>query len=282
MSRLSITKCQACGNDFVLLERRGDEPRQLADLARTLCDRHYGIGADGLLVIEPSRAADADLDLHIFNADGSEAEMCGNGVRCVARYWFERSPDAPKSLSLRTQGGIVRTEIIDAGPRFAVRVAMGVPESVSLWDDPATFCGLPVKVADVLIGNPHCVVFVDVDPASVDLAEIASAIAPQSAAGDDVNVEVARVGDGGVDMRVQERGVGETLACGTGACAVALAAITMGTAVSPVGVSMRGGDVVVAWSGPEDQVYLTGSAEIVFSTAIELPDPVKAAAATGA
>jgi diaminopimelate epimerase len=279
--RLPVTKCQGLGNDFLLLEgSSGDAPRY-ATIAKTLCDRHFGIGADGLIVMSPSNAGGADLEMRIFNADGSEGEMCGNGARCVARFRFERAPGSPRSLALATKAGVVRTDIVSAGASFSVRVTLGAPESVLPLSGPQVICGQPVFGVDVSIGNPHRVLFFDLDPAAVDLDAIASEIAAGNGPGDGVNVEVARLVDGAIDMRVHERGVGETLACGTGACAAAIAAIAIGKAASPVRVSMRGGDVVVEWSGPKSVVSLTGAAELVFDTEIDVAE-VEAAAEAAA
>jgi len=272
-----VVKMNGTHNEFAIVDARLVPLDDPVAFARRVCDRERGLGADGLLIALPS--ATADVRMRIINADGSEAEMCGNGVRCVARYRFERTPGAPKRLALRTQAGLIHAEVVDASAAsFAVRVAMGVPELVTLWDEPGIICGLPVFGADVLIGNPHCVVFVQVDPATVDLGAIAAEIESENAFADGVNVEVARLLDNAIDMRVHERGVGETMACGTGACAVALAAISMGKARSPVGVSMRGGDVVVEWAGPESEAFLTGGAEIVFHADVDVPDTVTAAA----
>ncbi|HET9343004.1 MAG TPA: diaminopimelate epimerase [Candidatus Eremiobacteraceae bacterium] len=275
MARISITKCQGTGNDFVLLDRRAGSELPYPDLAQTLCDRHVGIGADGLLVLERASNMGADLKMRIYNADGSQAEMCGNGVRCVARYMHDRTPTAPTRLKIETVSGTVRTEIAGSS-QFSVRVDMGVPGEIREYGKVRTV-GIAGDRVDVSMGNPHCVVFVDVDLMPVDLASAADAIAADGTYPDGVNVEIARIFSGGpLAMRVYERGVGETQACGTGACAVAIAAIELGRAESPVRVTMLGGDVTVEWAGAGENAFLTGGAELVFDTTIDVADEVVA------
>jgi diaminopimelate epimerase len=271
MARISITKCQGTGNDFVLLDRRSGSELPYSDIAQTLCDRHLGIGADGLLVLEQPSNIGADVAMHIFNADGSRAEMCGNGVRCVARYMHDRTPSAPRRLKVETAAGPVQTEIVSDSP-FSVRVDMGVPGEIRESGNVRAGSVYGARV-DVSMGNPHCVIFVEVDLMPVDLGMAADAIAGDGTYSDGVNVEIARVFSGGpVAMRVYERGVGETQACGTGACAVAVGAIELGRAESPVRVTMLGGDVSVEWGGEGENAFLTGSAELVFDATIDVAD----------
>ena len=279
MARLAVTKCQGAGNDFVLVDRTAGAPFDYPATAKALCDRRYGVGADGMLVLSTPSQRDVDVRMRIFNADGSEAETCGNGIRCVARYWHERRPGAPRAVAVETLSGIVRATIAGTGAECAIRTSIGVPEDVFVYDEPQDVGGISAAVADVLIGNPHSVAFVDVAPDGLDLAAIAAQVEAGGPFENGVNVELARVRDGGIDMRVFERGVGETLACGTGAVAVGVAAVTMRRAASPVKVAMRGGDVIVEWSGPDEQAYLTGGAELVFDTVVELPDSLVAGTA---
>jgi diaminopimelate epimerase len=228
------------------------------------------------LVVAPAGAKDADLSMRIFNADGSEAEMCGNGVRCVARYRYEQERSGSRCLAIATQAGVVRTEVVRTKPRFEVRVNMGLPASVVVHDRPGTIEGTRAELVDVSMGNPHCVAFVDGDLQSIDLPKFATEIAREGSFSEGVNVELGRVSTSAVAMRVHERGVGETWACGTGACAVAVAAIVTGRSVSPVEVSMRGGDVTVEWAGRGSPAFLTGGAEITFRTEVEVADEMLA------
>jgi len=270
MARISLTKCQGTGNDFVLLDRIASPQLDYAALASGLCDRNFGVGADSVLVLERPTDFSCDVALRIFNADGSPAEMCGNGARCVARYMHDRTPDAPRRTAIQTPAGVVRTEIVDDPARFAVRVAMSVPSDIRIYDRERA-AGVAGEFADVVIGNPHTVIFVELDLMTIDLPAVADAVAASTRFENGVNVEVARIfKDGPVALRVFERGVGETLACGTGACAVAVAAIEKKRAASPVRVTMQGGEVFVDWAGPGEQVYLTGGAELVFDTTIDV------------
>jgi diaminopimelate epimerase len=281
MARLTVTKVQGSGNDFVLLDNRAGGRYAYAGLARHLCDRRFGVGADGLLVLACPSGPAADASMRIFNADGSEAEMCGNGIRCVARYLYEREAQTQESeLAIETPSGIVHTEVLASLPRFAVRAAMGVPEDVRVHDAPVKIGDVRADVVDVLVGNPHSVAFVDVDVECIDLEAMAPEIAAAGPFRNGVNVEVARIGPDGIAMRVFERGVGETLACGTGACAVAVAAIATGRAASPVRIDMRGGSVDVEWSGSGTQARLTGGAEIVFDAEVDVPEAFAATPAT--
>jgi diaminopimelate epimerase len=261
---ISVTKCHGTGNDFILLDDRAGPHEAYPALARTLCDRRTGIGADGLLVLQAARAG-ADLAMHIFNADGSEAEMCGNGIRCVARYVArETGRDGP--LSVETLAGIVRTE--PAGDR--VRVAMGTPALGEPLHSDVDFDGRRLRFARVSMGNPHAVVLVTEPPERFDLERLAAAVARTAQARRGINVEIAAHNAHALRMRVYERGVGETLACGTGASAVAVAAIMEGRAKSPIEVEQRGGSVTIEWQGAGAPLYLTGPAELVFDTTITL------------
>jgi diaminopimelate epimerase len=278
VARLPVIKCQGTGNDFVLLDNGEDAYFRYPDLAKTLCNRRYGVGGDGLLVLLPSTRSGVDVVMRIFNADGSEAEMCGNGVRCVARYWFESRRDAPRSLAIQTAGAVVRTEIVELGPRFAVRVAMGAPREISSYEKPVKIGDVLARFANVSMGNPHRVALIDESLDDIDLDAFANEVESLGSFPDGVNVEIARADSDLISMRVRERGVGETLACGSGACAVAVAAILAGRAASPVTVTMPGGEVVVDWAGPGEIAYLTGGAEIVFRADVEIGDSLTAPA----
>jgi len=285
MRTFAVAKVQGTGNDFVLLDNAAGEELPLAWLARTWCARRSGIGADGLLVLEPPSDADADIAMRIFNADGSEAEMCGNGIRCVARYIAQKRPGSSTSLSVQTASGLVRTELTTRDGADLVAVDMGVPRfakaDIPMRGDPdgravdevvALTGGSSIRISAVSMGNPHCVAFVETHVERADLAAHAAALERTDLFPSGANYEIVHIANGEVRMRVFERGVGETQACGSGACAVGVAAILTGRARSPVEICMPGGSVRIDWSGPGAAVTLTGPAEVVFFAEIAVPD----------
>lgn len=258
MSRaVPVTKLHGTRNDFVLLDERQSRVSDYATLARFVCDRHAGIGADGLLVVLPSQTA--DVRMRIFNADGSEAQMCGNGIRCVARYLHEAGGES--DLRVETLWGTVPTYVVRAeNGRYDVRVELGRPrieaangaDSVEVW-----------------LGNPHVVLFPKALE-EIDLEVVGPRLCSAAPAGTNVHAAVPN-GPHGLTVRHWERGVGMTLACGTGAAAAAAAAIFRGDVRSPVEVSAPGGRLIVAWDGAHD-VSLTGPTVRVFDTEIGLPE----------
>lgn len=255
MARVAVTKMHGARNDFVVLDRRGQSlPDDLPALARRMCDRRTGIGADGLLVIGDASGADASM--RVINADGSEAEMCGNGVRCVARFLDEAG--AGGALRIATGAGVIRTDVIDRGETYRVRVAMGVPSIEQRAGDNVF----------VSTGNPHVATFVDALD-EIDLECEGERL--QNVIPGGINLHVVVV-EGPHELRVRhfERGVGETMACGTGAVASSVAAIDRGVASSPVLVHVPGGDLTIEWDGT-GEAYMTGAVERVFETTIDLP-----------
>jgi diaminopimelate epimerase len=274
---LRFYKLQGAGNDFVLLDAFTQPlpSGEVASLARRLCDRRFGVGADGLLIVEPSERA--DYRMRLYNADGSEATMCGNGIRCVARYlWEHHCPDAG-SLAIETGAGVRRVHRLSQG-RF--QVEMGVPRlmpsppvspSPNLLGEGEQAVPLSHAVAEgqgvranfVHTGAPHLVLFVD----SVDafpLETLGAQLERHPQFPDRVNVSVAQVeAPNRVRARVWERGAGATLACGTGACAIVVAGVQMGMLEREVRVQMPGGTLEVEWR-PDDTLWLTGDAELVF------------------
>jgi diaminopimelate epimerase len=236
-------------NDFVVVDRRRESVDDLAALAKRVCDRHAGLGADGLLAIEPSEIA--DVRMRIVNSDGSEAEMCGNGVRCIARYIAEAGES--KTLTIETGSGLIQTQVLAQEPEFLVRVSIGKPvvERRAMPFEYARF---------VSLGNPHVVIF-ERHVKMFNLPE-AAALAQQCFPGG-TNVHVAALIGGVLYVRHWERGVGLTMACGTGAVAAAAAAITERMVQTPVDVRVPGGHLRVEWDGV-DQAYLTGPAVRVF------------------
>lgn len=266
MTPLRFHKLQGAGNDFVLLDTLAQPLPEcdLASLARRLCDRRFGVGADGLLVVEPSQGA--DYRMRIVNADGSEATMCGNGIRCFARYlWEYRCPDAA-SLAIETGAGVRRVHRLNA-ERF--QVAMGTPKIAPALECRSAASALAEaslqhsKVSVVHTGAPHLVLFVDsVDAFPLETLGPQLEHAPEFP--DRVNVSVAQVESPTcVRARVWERGAGATLACGTGACAIVVAGAHEGRLERTVQVQMPGGMLEVEWRA-DDTLWLTGDAVLVF------------------
>ena len=237
-------------NDFVVLDGRVHPISMNAAFARAVCDRRAGIGADGAIAILPSNVADARMQ--ILNADGSEAEMCGNGVRCVARYLCETSGDR---VRIETLAGIVEAEILEREPQFLVRIAMGAPR----FEERA----LPDGAVFVSMGNPHVVIFC-ADARVFDLEPAALSLQHDAGFPNGTNVHAASVtGPRALQVVHWERGAGMTQACGTGAAACAAAAIRAKSVTSPVHVAVPGGTLTLEWDGA-GTAYLTGPAERVF------------------
>jgi diaminopimelate epimerase len=272
---ISVTKCHGTGNDFIILDARGANHDSPYDhIARIVCQRRFAVGADGLLVLGDPQQPDADASMRIFNADGSEAEMCGNGIRCIARYLYVENPECTEA-SIGTPSGVMETKIVMWEGAPGVRVAMGEPKfeggSPGKIDRSLKLNGASVPAYAVSMGNPHIVMFTTDDPARYDLEMAAHEISMWSVFDSQPNVEVAQIVRDGIRMRVHERGVGETFACGTGACAVAAAAIATGQMKSPVPLRTKGGLVRVDWQGAGNPAYLTGNAELIFRTDVDVP-----------
>lgn len=264
MSRIAVTKLHGTRNDFVLYDARRSSDTDYASLARWICDRRGAIGADGLLVVLPSR--NADVAMRIFNVDGSEAEMCGNGIRCVARYLSEAG-DGDR-MRIETLAGDIETRIVSKGYEYLVRVRMSEPfvQRKALPFDDAVF---------VSMGNPHVVMFSrDLD--EIDLAAVGPRLQNDPLFPEGTNVHSVRVaGEHRLDVRHFERGVGLTQACGTGAVACAASAISRGLAQSPVDVHVPGGILRIEWDG-NGAAYMTGPAVRVFDTEVDEPVPAHA------
>src|SRR5688572_3598019 len=256
MATIEFTKLHGTANDFVYVDARGGLPGDPAVIAPHVCDRHRGIGADGLILLLPSETADCRMK--IFNADGSTAEMCGNGIRGFAKFVLDRGLSRANPLRVETDAG-VKTLVaeLDGGSVRRVAVDMGTPEwsgrripvdaDGDVIDRPLEVAGRSWKVTCVSMGNPHCVVFVD-DPAALDLPEIGPRFERHPFFPNRVNTEFIRVdGPTRLTMRVWERGAGETMACGTGACAAAVAAARTGRAERRCTVALPGGDLEIEW-----------------------------------
>lgn len=274
---MQFVKMHGAANDYVVLDSfRMPPPSDLATLARTLCDRHRGIGADGLLVVGPPiSSSDAGARMRILNSDGSEAEMCGNGLRCAARFLREEGHVAADEFGVETGRGVLDVECHRVGGRIdSITLDMGEP-ILEPHAIPTTLSGSPPLASSILVdgrdiavcavsmGNPHAVVFVnDIDD------ELVHGLGPQiehyAAFPNRTNVEFVRVDDRRtLTVRVWERGAGETLACGTGACAVVVAAVLSGLVEDRVTVRLPGGDLAIDWTGRRG-VRLTGPAVEVF------------------
>jgi diaminopimelate epimerase len=266
------------GNDYLVVDAMQESPSEskLSALAKALSDRHFGVGADGLILVLPSRAA--DFRMRIFNSDGSEAEMCGNGIRLFAKFVYERGHTKAKDLEVETLAGIVRPRLRVRGGRVtSVRVDMGEPrlarseipmkgtDEAQVVNERLRVGGRRYQITAVSMGNPHCVMFVEeVDRARV--GEIGPAIERHDLFPRRTNVEFAQVvGDGEIKMRVWERGAGETLACGTGASAVLVAAVLNGLSSRKAVVHLRGGDLKVNWNREDNHVFIEGPAAEVFT-----------------
>lgn len=273
---MRFTKMQGCGNDYVYVDLfRERLTGDVAKLAVSISDRHFGVGGDGLILIGPSERADARM--RMFNADGSEAEMCGNGLRCVAKYVHDHGIARKDRLTLETGRGVLTVDLeVKNGKARRVRVDMGEPilEAVKI---PTTLTGNPpveqpvahgsgqeLKVTCVSMGNPHAVAFVDELTDGLVLG-VGPLIETHAAFPRRVNVEFVKVNSRtDAHMRVWERGSGETLACGTGACAVAVAGVLTDRFDRKVTIHLLGGDLDIEWGG-DNHVYKTGPAVEVFS-----------------
>jgi diaminopimelate epimerase len=273
---MRFTKMQGAGNDYIYVDCfRQPMPHDPAGLSRTISDRHFGVGGDGLILICPSDKADARM--RMFNADGSEAEMCGNGVRCVAKFVYDHGLVRKPTLRVETGRGVLTLELeIAGGAVRQVCVDMGEP-ILAAAQIPTTLPGdppqdMPLEVAGqtlcvtcVSMGNPHCITFVD-EITDAQVLGLGPWVEKHPAFPRRVNAEFVRVNrPDDVTLRVWERGSGETLACGTGACAVAVAGVLTGRTQRRVTAHLPGGELRLHWSEADNHVYMTGPAVEVFS-----------------
>jgi diaminopimelate epimerase len=278
MPTLPFVKLHGTANDFVYVDAREGLPVDAAELARRVCDRHRGIGADGLILLLPSTQADAKM--LIYNADGSRPEMCGNGIRGFAKLVYDRGFVRKDELTVETDAGVktLRCEVRD-GRVARVAVDMGTPEwrgphipvaaEGEVIDRPLDVAGRTYTVTCVAMGNPHCVVFLD-DVARLELPVLGPRFEHHPFFPRRVNTEFIRVvSKERLEMRVWERGAGETMACGTGACAAAVAAARTGRANRRVMVALPGGELEIDWRA-DDHVWMTGAAVEVFEGRVEV------------
>lgn len=271
---MKFTKMQGLGNDYVYVNCMEQMVEDAAETARRVSDRHFGIGSDGLILICPSDKA--DFEMRMYNADGSRGEMCGNGIRCVGKYVYDYGLTDKTSLSVETLGGIKHLFLeVEDGKVSLVKVDMGSailePEKIPVTaegsrvvDEPLCVDGKTFRMTCVSMGNPHAVIYVD-DVQGMDLEKTGPSFENHERFPNRINTEFAHVLDRNtVEMRVWERGSGETLACGTGACAVAVASILNGYTEDQVTVRLLGGDLKIEWDREANKVYMTGPAEVVF------------------
>lgn len=272
---IEFTKWQGCGNDFVLVDDRSESIKDPAELSRKMCDRHYGIGADGLIIVRPSDKADTRM--RIYNTDGSEAEMCGNGIRCFARWVYELGLVPGEEFTVETGAGILVPKIIKENGRITgVRVDMGQPvldaEKIPtkgfgtgrVVDKTIEVLGETYHVTCVSMGNPHCVVLWD-DLSTLDIEKLGPAFENHPAFPNRVNTEFVSVRDKNhVRMRVWERGAAVTMACGTGACATLTACVLNDRTERKAEIELDGGKLFIEWSEKDNHIYMTGPAEEVY------------------
>ena len=272
---MKFTKMQGLGNDYVYVNCLKEKIKNPPELAKKISDRHFGVGSDGLIMINPSDKADFEMEM--YNADGSRGEMCGNGIRCVAKYVYDYGLTDKTSISVETLAGIKYLDLtVENGKVKLVKVDMGKPElkpsaipveasGDQVIDEPIMAGGEEYRMTCVSMGNPHAVVFVDCDLQELPLEEIGPKFENHERFPRRVNTEFVRVIDRHTaQMRVWERGSEETLACGTGACAVAVACALNGYTEDEVTVKLLGGDLKIKWDCERDTVFMTGPAEVVF------------------
>ena len=282
---MRFSKLQATGNDFILIDGRTREG-EWSKLAQATCDRHFGIGADGLILVQDSTIA--DLKMRIFNSDGSEAEVCGNGLRCFARYVIDkglirdrasRIEQGHYSLTIDTLSGVRKAKAYMSGDKVnRIEVNMGLPQFqpeqipvnvevdiIPILGYPLAINGKQLSLSLLSMGNPHAVSFISQPTADVQLAKIGPKVEGHTIFPQKTNFEVARVlSRGRIEARIWERGVGETLACGSGACAIAVAAQLLDYVEPQVDIMLKGGALTVYWDRLGD-VLLTGPVEEVFT-----------------
>jgi diaminopimelate epimerase len=272
---MKFTKMEGLGNDYVYVNCFQEQIENPAELARKISDRHFGVGSDGLILIKPSDEADFTMDM--YNADGSRSEMCGNGIRCVGKYVYDYGLTDKTELTVSTLAGIkyLKMTIGSDDKVSMVTVEMGEPVLVPadipavssndrIIDEEITVGGVTYRTTCVSMGNPHSVVFVD-DVDTFPLEQIGPLFETHEKFPRRVNAEFVQVIDRKtVKMRVWERGTGETLACGTGSCATAVACILNGKTDREVRVKLLGGDLLVSWDEKNNKIYMTGPAKVVF------------------
>ena len=280
---MKFTKMQGIGNDYVYVNCFKEEVKDPAAVARFVSDRHFGIGSDGLILIRPSEKADCTMDM--YNLDGSQGAMCGNGIRCVAKYAYDYGIVDKTDIAVETKAGIKYLHLtLKDGKVSEVRVNMGAPileaekipivsEKEQVIDESLEVEGKEYYITGVSMGNPHAVIFIDTPVKEFPLEEIGPHFENHARFPKRTNTEFVRVLDRQtLEMRVWERGSGETLACGTGTCATVVAGVLNGLCDRKAVVHLLGGDLEIEWNEDDNCVYMTGSATEVFEGEITLPE----------
>lgn len=271
---MKFTKMHGCGNDYIYVNGFVEEITDKPAFVKKVSDRHFGVGGDGVIFINPSE--EADFEMEMYNADGSRAEMCGNGIRCVAKYVYDKGLTDQTHISIVSCGKVKYLDLnVEDGLVTSVRVNMGAPiltakevpvissmeQSV---DEPVAVGGKEYRMTCVSMGNPHAVVFME-DVANLDIAAVGPLFENHEAFPNRTNTEFVEVQDRNhVFMRVWERGTGETLACGTGCCATVVACVLNGLTEPAVTVRVLGGEIMIEWDREQNLVYMTGPAATVF------------------
>lgn len=260
---MKFTKMQGIGNDYVYVNCFEETVEDPCETAKMVSDRHFGIGSDGLILIKPSDVADCQMDM--YNLDGSRGAMCGNGIRCVGKYAYDHGIVDKPEIDVETPSGIKHLSMkVKDGKVELVTVDMGRPVPTSEIGEPITVDGKEYRFTGVSMGNPHAVVFMD-GIKDLEIEKIGPSFESHERFPDRTNTEFVEVVDRGhVNMRVWERGSGETLACGTGACATVVACILNGLTDDEVRVTLLGGDLLIRWDREKDTVFMTGPAAEVF------------------
>lgn len=279
---MKFTKMQGIGNDYVYVNCFEETIADPSAVARFVSDRHFGIGSDGLILVKPSDVADCEMDM--YNLDGSQGAMCGNGIRCVAKFAYDHGIVRKKNITVNTKSGIKYLDLdIKDGKVSSVKVNMGSPiltakmipvvsDKEQVINQPLDVNGTVWNITAVSMGNPHAVTYME-DVNSLDIEKVGPMFENHINFPDRINTEFVKVIDRRtLQMRVWERGSGETLACGTGACAVAVASTLSGLVDEdvPITVKLLGGDLQILWNRQENLVYMTGPATTVFEGEIDL------------
>jgi len=278
--KINFSKMHGLGNDFIMINDLDENLNNYSKLAKKLCDRHFGIGADGIILIQNSQQNEADFKMRIFNSDGSEAEMCGNGIRCFAHYLYLNDLTDKKKLKIETLAGLIKPEIIDFGTHEStVKVNMGKPsytleslninqeliddEIDNLWYYPIIIEGKEYLLNGASMGNPHVVIYVD-NLDNIDLKKLGPIIEENPLFKKGTNVEFVKIeNENELDVKVWERGAGITLACGTGACATAAVSIDQERVNNNIQINLPGGPLQIS-KNENNEMIMTGPSTLVF------------------